>query len=148
MLIKKYFTLILNLSFYLRDTMDFFPLVINHNFYFKHSILTKRSSIFICKQWLVKGLKVNSEGERWNRSPDSLRSSRGVMTVCFLPIALERDVWFAESSRWTPPGRIILSFPLGRWFIEGSSFLGLDRKITLATWWCLFPLQSPSVMRW
>ena len=81
-IVNKYFTLILNLSFYLREMMDFFPLVINHNFFFfKHSILTKRSSIFICKQWLVKGLKVNSEVERWNRFPGSLRLSWVVMAV-------------------------------------------------------------------
>ena len=33
-IVNKYCTLILNLSFYLREMMDFFPLVINHNFFF------------------------------------------------------------------------------------------------------------------
>ena len=45
---------------------------------------------------------------------------------------------FVHSSRFTLPGRIIPSYPLGRWFIEDSSFIGLDRKISLATWWAYF----------
>lgn len=63
---------------------------------------------------LQKALRVTSEEQRWNKSLGRLGSSQAAMALCFLPIALERDVWFVQSSGFTPPGRIILSFPLGR----------------------------------
>lgn len=140
--IKGYLPLILQLSFLLKIYDDFSPLWLTAEVTFlkAYNVLTERDSFFMSEQGLRKALRVTSEGERWNKSLGSLRSSQEAMALRFLPIALERDVWFVQSSRFIPPGRIILSFPLGRWFIEGSSFLGLDRKISLATWWCLFPL--------
>lgn len=139
--IKGYLPLILQLSFLLKIYDDFSPLVINSRGNFFKSIQGAYwEGFFMSEQGLWKALRVASEGEWWNKSLGSLTSSQEAMALRFLPIALERDVWFVPSSRFIPPGRIILSFPLGRWFIEGSSFLGLDRKISLATWWFLFPL--------
>lgn len=114
-----YFTRILYLSFFLKIYDGFFrPLCLTTETDFKktkHTAYLLRAvlSLYVNND-LKKTLKVTSEGERWNKSLGSLRSSQAAMAVHFLPIDLERDMWFAQSSGFCSPGRIILSFPLGR----------------------------------
>lgn len=57
-------------------------------------MLTESDSLFMYEQRLWKALRVTSEGESRNKSLGSLRSSQAAMALCFLPIALEGDMWF------------------------------------------------------
>lgn len=92
---------------------------------------------FMSKQWLAEVVWVIGAGSAGTHPSEALDPPWWLSVCTSFLLALR-----GTCGLWRPRGRIILSFPLGRWFIEGSSFWVLDRKISVSTRWCCFLVKS------